>query len=237
MDTEKIFKHEIPQKDLKRGDIVWAVGFERHDNGQTFNLYQEPIKGMLTKAYYQSTKECYNDSKQFQFPVTSFSYFIPFKKTAKQLDLDGLAWSKAVQRYSRHYARTEEEAILLFNEIIEDANAYLKTVIANNADCKLDEPVKTVSENNDDIKDLSDDRYDMTPDDKKSNMAYWDDIDDACQQFFDKMCSDYAMCKCNTLDEDSKIDISKAIMETIIDKCKSHGLDTDKMFPYVDCDY
>ena len=71
------------------------------------------------------------------FPVTSFSYFVPFKKTAKQLNLDGLAWSKAVQKYSRHYARTEEEAILLFNEIIEDANAYLKTVIENNTDCKL----------------------------------------------------------------------------------------------------
>ena len=231
---EKTFEHELSLDDLKRGDIVWAVGFERNENGETFNLYQEPIKGMLTKSYSKCSEEHYSNGQQFQFPVTSFSYFVPFKKTAKQLDLDGLAWSKAIQRYSRHYARTEEEAILLFNEIIDAANAQLNTVIDDNTSCKLKAPI---TQDADDIEDLSDDRYDMTPDDKKSNVAYWDDIDNECQQFFDKICQNYTVCKYDMLDEDAKIDISKAVMETIINKCKSYGLDTDKMFPYVDCDF
>ena len=49
--------------------------------------------------------------------------------------------------------------------------------------------------------------------------------------------TDYACDTSADLDEDARIDISKCILETAIAKCKEYGIDTDKVFPYVNTNY
>lgn len=72
--------------------------------------------------------------------------------------------------------------------------------------------------------------------DKKSNMLYWDSMEDQCDEFLNNFLTDYALTNI-TLDEDAHIDISKAILETVISKCKDYGINTDEAFPYVDENY
>ena len=72
--------------------------------------------------------------------------------------------------------------------------------------------------------------------DKKSNMLYWDSMEDQCDEFLNNFLTDYALTNI-TLDEDARIDISKAILETIVSKCKEYGINTDEAFPYVDENY
>ena len=52
----------------------------------------------------------------------------------------------------------------------------------------------------------------MIKTDKKANTEYWDAMD-------------------------AKIDISKAVLETIINKCKEYGINTEVAFPFIDEDY
>lgn len=73
--------------------------------------------------------------------------------------------------------------------------------------------------------------------DKKKNIAYWDDMEDECRKLLDTILSDYASTNVSKIDEDTRIDISKSILETIIQKCGEYGIDTDAAFPYVDEDY
>lgn len=72
---------------------------------------------------------------------------------------------------------------------------------------------------------------------KKGNMAYWDDMEAECDKLLTTLLTDYACDKPADLDEDARIDISKSILETAITKCKAYGIDTDKVFPYVDTSY
>lgn len=72
--------------------------------------------------------------------------------------------------------------------------------------------------------------------DKKSNMLYWDSMEDHCDEFLNNFLTNYALTNI-TLDEDAHIDISKAILETVISKCKDYGVNTDKAFPYIDENY
>lgn len=72
--------------------------------------------------------------------------------------------------------------------------------------------------------------------DKKSNMLYWDSIEDECSQFLDNLLNNYALTYI-TLDDDAHIDISKAILETVISKCKDYGVNTSEAFPYIDENY
>lgn len=67
---------------------------------------------------------------------------------------------------------------------------------------------------------------------KKSNMLYWDSMEDACNQFLDNFLTEYTYTNI-TLDDDVRIDIGKAILETVISKCKDYDVNTDEAFPYV----
>ena len=72
---------------------------------------------------------------------------------------------------------------------------------------------------------------------KKNNMTYWDDMEAECDKLLTTLLTDYACDTSADLDEDARIDISKCILETAIAKCKEYGINTDKVFPYVDNDY
>lgn len=72
---------------------------------------------------------------------------------------------------------------------------------------------------------------------KKSNMAYWDDMEAECDKLLTTLLTNYACDTPADIEKDARIDISKCILETTIAKCKEYGIDTDKVFPYVDTDY
>lgn len=72
----------------------------------------------------------------------------------------------------------------------------------------------------------------MIKTDKKANTEYWDEMEQACQDTVERIINDIFK-----LNEDAKIDISKAVLETIINKCKEYGIDTEVAFPFIDEDY
>ena len=72
--------------------------------------------------------------------------------------------------------------------------------------------------------------------DKKNNMIYWDSMKNQCDEFLNNFLAEYALTNI-TLNGDARIDIGKAILETIISKCKDYGINTDEAFPYVDENY
>lgn len=71
--------------------------------------------------------------------------------------------------------------------------------------------------------------------DKKRNVQYWDSMEEYTGLFLDDLLANYTDIP--PLDEDIRIDISKAILETVIAGLKSYGVDTDKAFPYVNGNY
>ena len=73
--------------------------------------------------------------------------------------------------------------------------------------------------------------------DKKRNMEYWDDMEEECRKLLDTILFDYANTDTSQIDEDARIDISKSILETIMQKCGEYGIDTDDAFPYVEENY
>lgn len=79
--------------------------------------------------------------------------------------------------------------------------------------------------------------YDMSPENKKNNMAYWDDMEQQCRKLLDNLLTNYAYADTSTLDEDARIDISKVILETVINQCKKYDIDTNTAFPFIDTDY
>lgn len=76
-----------------------------------------------------------------------------------------------------------------------------------------------------------------TKSDKKRNMEYWDNMEEECREILNTILSNYANADTSQINEDARIDISKSILETIIQKCGEYGIDTDAAFPYVDEDY
>ena len=70
---------------------------------------------------------------------------------------------------------------------------------------------------------------------KKSNMAYWDEIDEVSEEFVRNFLS--CSVSGNTLNEDEILDIGKEITEVMLDKLRDYGIDTDKAYPYVDENY
>lgn len=72
---------------------------------------------------------------------------------------------------------------------------------------------------------------------KKNNMTYWDNMEAECDKLLTTLLTDYACDTSADLDEDARIDICKCILETAIAKCKEYGIDTDKVFPYVNINY
>lgn len=79
--------------------------------------------------------------------------------------------------------------------------------------------------------------YDMSPANKKNNVMYWDDMEEQCRKLVNNLLDNYAYTDTTCVDEDARIDMSKIVLESIIDQCKKHGVDTDKAFPFIDCDY
>ena len=71
--------------------------------------------------------------------------------------------------------------------------------------------------------------------DKKSNMAYWDEIDDMSEEFVRQ----FAGCAAEKLelDDDDVTDIAKTVQTAVLDAFKRLGIDTDKHFPYVNENY
>lgn len=59
----------------------------------------------------------------------------------------------------------------------------------------------------------------MSPENKKNNMAYWDDMEQQYRKLLDDLLTNYAYADTSKLDEDARIDISKVILETVINQC------------------
>lgn len=57
--------------------------------------------------------------------------------------------------------------------------------------------------------------------DKKRNMEYWDNMEEECREILNTILSNYANADTSQINEDARIDISKSILETIIQKCGS----------------
>lgn len=68
-------------------------------------------------------------------------------------------------------------------------------------------------------------------------MAYWDDMKQQCRNLLDNLLTNYAYADTSKLDEDARIDISKVILDTVINQCKKYNIDTNTAFPFIDTDY
>jgi hypothetical protein len=91
--------------------IVWACAYEHTSSKNEKHLYCKPTKGMLTALSFSDEIEAHCTNS---YPL----YFIPFRKNAKDLTLENLAWSKAVHLTARYYADTEAESIEQYNELV-----------------------------------------------------------------------------------------------------------------------
>lgn len=91
--------------------IVWACAYAHTSSKNEKHLYCKPTKGMLTALSFNCESEAHSTNS---YPL----YFVPFRKNAKDLTLENLAWSKAVSLSARCYADTEAESIEQYNELI-----------------------------------------------------------------------------------------------------------------------
>lgn len=91
--------------------IVWACAYEHTSSKNEKYLYCKPTKGMLTALSFNFESEVHSTNS---YPL----YFVPFRKNAKDLTLENLAWSKAVHLTARCYADTEAESIEQYNELV-----------------------------------------------------------------------------------------------------------------------
>ena len=91
--------------------IVWACAYAHTSSKNEKHLYCKPTKGMLTALSFNCESEAHNTNS---YPL----YFVPFRKNAKDLTLENLAWSKAVHLKARCYADTEAESIEQYNELV-----------------------------------------------------------------------------------------------------------------------
>ena len=112
----KIGSHRfLKDNNLKIGDILWGCAYDYTSTKEHKGLHQIPILGMLSYTKYADCMDKYNDPN-----VYSPKYFIPFKKNAKTLSPENLAYSKAVYVEARQYATTELDSRHLYNELIQD---------------------------------------------------------------------------------------------------------------------
>lgn len=95
--------------------IVWACAYKHTSSKNEKHFYCKPIKGMLTTTSYDVESERYNLT---HYKLNYPTYFVPFRKNAKNLTLENLAWSKAVHLTARYYADTEAESIEQYNELV-----------------------------------------------------------------------------------------------------------------------
>ena len=72
--------------------------------------------------------------------------------------------------------------------------------------------------------------------DKKSNMAFWDSLDDMTEEFVKQYIAAAAE-KLEIDDEDIVIEIAKRVQETVLNELENYDIDTNIYFPYVDENY
>lgn len=139
--NEKFKDHDEPWTLTREYDSYTVKSDEKH-------LYCKPIKGMLTTTHYNAESERHHiSSYKLNYP----EYFVPFRKNAKDLTLENLAWSKAVCLESRCYADTEDEAIEQYNTLILTSIKELLPIIMKDANEVIlnrltDDQIKTINE-------------------------------------------------------------------------------------------
>lgn len=72
---------------------------------------------------------------------------------------------------------------------------------------------------------------------KKRNMAYWDSMKNESEQFISTILSYVETDKKLELDEDDRMELSKGVLEHLLEMLKGKGIDTDAAFPYVNENY
>ena len=109
-DAKKIFKPE---------DEVWACAFKYQHSKEGKRFFQKPVLGRLMCGNtLEKHLNCIRDCRCY------LNYFVPYKKNSNQL-----AWSRAVEIYSRMYATSEAECIQLYNSMIaENINWHTKAI-------------------------------------------------------------------------------------------------------------
>lgn len=96
--------------------IIWGCNFEPTSVKESKKYFCKPTKGMLTINDDLETEQ--GDNPTHDGFYTAPRYFVPFKKNAKDCNLEDLAWSKAVKLRFRRYADTEDECIKIYNDLI-----------------------------------------------------------------------------------------------------------------------
>ena len=80
----------------------------------------------------------------------------------------------------------------------------------------------------------------MNLEDKKANVEFWDEIDDLAIDYLERFLEKGHVPTPDEgidCDQDIVVGIAKSIVETTLEELKEVGIDTDKHYPYVDCDY
>lgn len=88
------------------GDKVWAYACELPRTNRGLKFSSKPVYGVLSNS---KAEDNFNQGKKAM-------YFIPFKKGTEIPD-----WGKGVERMSRDYATTEQEAIEDYNRKVNEA--------------------------------------------------------------------------------------------------------------------
>lgn len=109
--------YELSKSNLKVGDTVWACAYKLGSDVESMRYVQKPIKGVLTASKNKKNND--NFIALGEINASYIRYFVPYKKNG--IDL---SWSKAVSTYSRNITTTEEEAISLYNKLIDDYVKY-----------------------------------------------------------------------------------------------------------------
>ncbi len=115
--------NDIYLQQIKSGTKVYACAYEYNTSKEGRFLHQTPILGVLSytnKAYFKDTIDDLNQNCK---------YFIPYKKNAKSLSYDNLAFSQAVSIYSRFFFYNMEECKDKYNSLInENIQWHLKQI-------------------------------------------------------------------------------------------------------------
>lgn len=99
---------------IKSGTKIYACAYEYNTSKEGRLFYQKPIYGVLSYTNKKELKDTIDTSNK------ECRYFIPYKKNAKDLSYSNLAFSQAVNTYSRFFFYNEEECIQKYNELIDD---------------------------------------------------------------------------------------------------------------------
>lgn len=108
----------IKSSDLKEGDEVWACAYMTNNTEKSMALKQKPVLGVIMEV---DRKSSWSTRKRLSF--------VPYNASGKPIK------SKAVLVNSRVYARTEVEAIALYNKAVQRQVDFLQKLMD---ECKAD---------------------------------------------------------------------------------------------------